>query len=75
MNIVGTGRQVRIDTGETSHWEHKPLFLDLLEFLSAEGAAGATVMRGVVGFGANSRIHTATILRRCDDPRGRHGGP
>ena len=63
MNIVGTGRRVRIYTGETSQWERKPLFLALLEFLRAEGAAGATVIRGVAGFGANSRIHTATILR------------
>jgi CBS domain-containing protein len=67
MNIVGTGRRVRIYTGETSHWEHKPLFLALLEFLRAEGAAGATVIRGVAGFGANSRIHTATILRLSED--------
>ncbi len=67
MNIVGTGRRVRIYTGETSQWERKPLFLAILEFLRAEGAAGATVIRGVAGFGANSRIHTATILRLSED--------
>src|SRR6266508_3178579 len=67
MNIAGTGRRVRIYTGETSQWERKPLFLALLEFLRAEGAAGATVLRGVAGFGANSRIHTATILRLLED--------
>jgi CBS domain-containing protein len=67
MNIAGTGRRVRIYTGETSQWERKPLFLALLEFLRAEGAAGATVIRGVAGFGANSRIHTATILRLSED--------
>ncbi|MGH8066184.1 MAG: DUF190 domain-containing protein [Candidatus Entotheonellia bacterium] len=67
MNIVGMGRRVRIYTGETSQWERKPLFLALLEFLRAEGAAGATVIRGVAGFGANSRIHTATILRLSED--------
>jgi CBS-domain-containing membrane protein/PII-like signaling protein len=67
MNIVGMGRRVRIYTGETNQWERKPLFLALLEFLRAEGAAGATVIRGVAGFGANSRIHTATILRLSED--------
>jgi CBS domain-containing protein len=67
MNIAGTGRRVRIYTGETSQWERRPLFLALLEFLRAEGAAGATVIRGVAGFGANSRIHTATILRLSED--------
>jgi CBS-domain-containing membrane protein/PII-like signaling protein len=67
MNIVGMGRRVRVYTGESAQWERKPLFLALLEFLRAEGAAGATVTRGVAGFGANSRIHTATILRLSED--------
>ncbi|HSF33857.1 MAG TPA: DUF190 domain-containing protein [Candidatus Tectomicrobia bacterium] len=67
MNIAGTGRRVRIYIGETGQWERKPLYLALLEFLRAEGAAGATVIRGVAGFGANSRIHTATILRLSED--------
>jgi CBS domain-containing protein len=67
MNIAGLGRRVRIYTGETAQWERRPLFLALLEFLRAEGAAGATVLRGVAGFGANSRIHTATILRLSED--------
>ena len=67
MNIAGLGRRVRIYTGESSQWDRRPLFLALLEFLRAEGAAGATVMRGMAGFGANSRIHTATILRLSED--------
>jgi len=67
MNIVGRGRRVRIYTGEATQWGHAPLFLALLEFLRAEGAAGATVVRGVAGFGATSRIHTATLLRLSED--------
>ena len=67
MNIVGLGQRVRIYTGEAAQWQWKPLFLAVLEFLRAEGAAGATVTRGVAGFGANSRIHTATILRLSED--------
>jgi CBS domain-containing protein len=67
MNIAGMGRRVRIYTGEFAKWEWKPLYMALLEFLRAEGAAGATVMHGVAGFGANSRIHTATILRLSVD--------
>jgi|SRR5882724_940228 len=67
MNIVGLGRRVRIYTGEAAQWQWRPLFLAVLEFLRAEGAAGATVTRGVAGFGANSRIHTATILRLSED--------
>jgi CBS domain-containing protein len=67
VNIVGLGQRVRIYTGEAAQWHRKPLFLAVLEFLRAEGAAGATVTRGVAGFGANSRIHTATILRLSED--------
>ncbi len=67
MNIVGRGRRVRIYTGETAQWGWKPLFLAVLEFLRTEGAAGVTVQRGVAGFGATSRIHTAKILRLSED--------
>lgn len=67
MNIVGLGRRVRIYTGEAAQWEHRPLYRAVLEFLRAEGAAGASVLRGVAGFGATSRIHTATILRLSED--------
>lgn len=67
MNIVGRGRRVRIYTGATAQWGWQPLFLAVLEFLRTEGAAGVTVQRGVAGFGANSRIHTAKILRLSED--------
>src|SRR5215831_17547418 len=67
MDIAGTGRRVRIYTGEASQWRGKPLFLAVLEFLRAEGAAGATVTRGVAGFGATSRLHTATLFRLSED--------
>jgi len=67
MNIVGRGQRVRIYTGETAQWGWKPLFLAVLEFLRIEGAAGVTVQRGVAGFGATSRIHTAKILRLSED--------
>jgi CBS domain-containing protein len=67
MNIVGRGRRVRIYAGETTQHGSQPLFMALLEFLRAEGAAGATVVRGVAGFGATSRLHTATLLRLSED--------
>src|SRR5262249_14550080 len=67
MNIAGEGRRIRIYTGEREQWGRKQLFLAVLEFLRAEGAAGATVLRGVAGFGATSRIHTAKILDMSED--------
>lgn len=56
------GKRVTIYIGETDQWHHQPLFMAILEFLRREGCAGATVERGVAGFGANSRIKTASIL-------------
>jgi len=64
-----TGEQllVRIFFGESERWRGKPLELALLERLRREGFAGATVFKGVSGFGANSVLHTAHILRLSED--------
>lgn len=58
---------VRIFVGESDHWHHQPLWSALLERLRSEGFAGATVLRGVAGFGARSILHTAHILRLSED--------
>ena len=59
------GEQVlmRIFIGEGDRWEHRPLHAALLELFRAHGLAGATVLHGVAGFGADSVVHTANILR------------
>ncbi len=67
MKIVGPGKQLRIFIGESDRWRHRSLADAILEMLRAEGLAGATVTRGLAGFGANSRIHTAHILRLSED--------
>ena len=53
---------VRIFLGESDKWHHAPLYRALLERLRQEGFAGATVIRGVAGFGASSVLHTAHLL-------------
>ena len=58
---------VRIFLGESDKWRHTPLVRALLERLRAEGFAGATVVRGVAGFGANSIIHTASVIELSAD--------
>jgi len=63
MEHGGRGLHVQVFFGESDHVGHTPRYEALLQYLRKEGAAGATVMRGVAGFGANSRIHTAAILR------------
>ena len=54
---------MRIFIGESDKYHGKPLYEALLETLRAKGFAGATVLRGVAGFGASSRVHTDKILR------------
>jgi len=60
--LDGEQTLVRIFLGEDERWNHRPLVSALVERLRAEGFAGATVMRGVAGFGANSVIHTAHLV-------------
>jgi CBS domain-containing protein len=65
--VNGQGKRVTIFIGETDQWHHQPLFMAILEFLRREGCAGATVERGIAGFGANSRIKTASLLELSMD--------
>jgi PII-like signaling protein len=67
MKIEGPGKWLRIYVGEADHWHGKPLYQAIVELLRREGLAGATVFRGVEGFGAHSRVHTARVLRMSED--------
>ncbi|MBI3271573.1 MAG: DUF190 domain-containing protein [Planctomycetes bacterium] len=67
MKIEGEGRLLRIFVGESDRWEGKPLYEEIVRKAREKGMAGATVLRGVEGFGAHSRIHTTKILRLSDD--------
>jgi CBS domain-containing protein len=62
MQLQGQAQRVTVYIGEGDHYHGQSLYMALLEFLKREGAAGATVTRGLAGFGAHSRIHTATII-------------
>ena len=63
------GEQVmaRIFIGESDKWHHQPLYRALVERLKQEGFAGATVFRGIEGFGAHSIIHTTRIVDLSSD--------
>jgi hypothetical protein len=58
---------LRIFIGEEDRYEGKPLYKYLVEWFREEGLAGATVLRGITGFGKSSHIHTTTILRLSTD--------
>lgn len=65
--LSGQQVMVRIFIGESDRWKHRPLDVALLERLRSEGFAGATVFRGIGGFGANSHIHTTHLLELSSD--------
>jgi PII-like signaling protein len=67
MRIEGEGKLLRIFIGEADHWHGKPLYEAIVERVNSEGLAGATVLRGIEGFGASTRIHTSRILRLAED--------
>ena len=65
--IEGEGQLLRIFIGESDRWHGVPLYEAIVRRAREEGLAGATVLRGMEGFGAHSRIHTAKILRLSED--------
>ena len=67
MKIEGEGKLLRIFIGESDTWHGKPLYQAIVERVRREGLAGATVIRGLEGFGADSRLHTSRILRLSED--------
>ncbi len=58
---------MRIFIGESDHYEGRPLYERLVELFRRRGFAGATVVRGIAGFGATAVVHTAKILRLSMD--------
>ncbi len=67
MKIPENGKLLRIFIGESDAWQHQPLYEVIVLKARELGLAGATVLRGPMGFGASSRLHTAKILRLSDD--------
>ena len=60
--LVGENVLMRIFIGEADRYHHRPLYEALVELLRKEGFAGATVLRGLSGFGAHSVYHTQKLL-------------
>src|SRR5436190_1400217 len=67
MKIPEHGKLLRIFVGESDRWHHQPLYEAIVLKARELGLAGATVLRGPMGFGANSHLHTAKILRLSAD--------
>lgn len=67
MEIVGPAKRLRIYIGESDRWHGQALYTAIVQEARKAGLAGASVLRGLEGFGASSRIHTARILRLSED--------
>jgi uncharacterized protein len=67
MKIPEQGYLLRVFIGESDKWHGRPLYEAIVLKARELHLAGATVLRGPMGFGANSRLHTAKILRLSED--------
>ena len=67
QKFEGERTLMRIHLGESDKWHGKPLHEAIVEILRKEGFSGATVLRGVAGFGGSSVVHTDKILRLSQD--------
>ena len=67
MKIEGEAKLLRIFLGETDKISHTPVYETIVTEARRNNLAGATVYKGVMGYGGNSRIHSAKLLRLSED--------
>jgi uncharacterized protein len=67
MKLEGPALRLTIFVGESDQWHHKPLYTEIVHRAHAVGLAGASVLRGVEGYGASNHIHTTRLLSLSDD--------
>jgi PII-like signaling protein len=67
VRLQGAARRITIFIGESDRYHHKPLYAEIVHRAHQRGLAGASVFRGIEGFGAASRIHTSRLLSLSED--------
>ena len=67
MKIEGPALRLSIFVGEDDRWHHKPLYTEIVHRAHRAGLAGASVLHGIEGYGASSRIHTSRLLSLSED--------
>ncbi|MEU6985401.1 DUF190 domain-containing protein [Streptomyces sp. NPDC046324] len=65
--LMGRALRVTILVGESDTWHHRPLYAEIVHRAHEAGLAGASVFRGIEGFGASSRVHTTRLLSLSED--------
>ncbi|GLW25483.1 DUF190 domain-containing protein [Microbispora triticiradicis] len=67
MRLHGPAQRLTILIGESDRYRHRPLYTEIVHRAHEMGLAGASVFRGIEGFGASSRIHTSRLLSLSED--------
>lgn len=67
MRLQGAAKRLTVFIGESDHWHRTPLATEIVRRARAAGLAGASVFRGIEGFGASNHLHSAHILSLSDD--------
>jgi uncharacterized protein len=67
MSLSGPARRLTVIVGECDVWHHKPLYSEIVHRAHGAGLAGASVFRGVEGYGASRLVHTSRILSVSED--------
>lgn len=67
MKIPSDGKLLRIFIGEADKWNGNPLYEEIVLLAKKQGMAGATALKGFMGFGCKSHMHTAKLLRLSED--------
>ncbi|MEU6231469.1 DUF190 domain-containing protein [Kitasatospora sp. NPDC047058] len=65
--LTGPALRLTVLVGENDRWHHRPLYSEIVHRARAAGLAGASVFRGIEGFGASSLVHTARLLSLSED--------
>jgi PII-like signaling protein len=65
--LTGSALRLTVFIGESDTWHHKPLYSEIVHRAHAAGLAGASVFRGIEGFGASSLVHTSRLLSLSED--------
>lgn len=67
MTVPREGKLLRIFIGEQDKWQGQPLYEAIVHLARKQGLAGATCLKGFLGYGAKSHLHTAKLLRLSED--------
>lgn len=67
MRLQGPAKRLTVYIGESDRHQHRPLYSEIVHRAHAAGLAGASVLRGIEGFGASNTVHTTRLLSLSED--------